>query len=277
MNPTTRPSTVTRLISILILFVVSFVPFANTRAAQAGFHSNVTLAEGSLASARFSIFGKDDRVQITDTTRFPYSAIVLIRIYSTAEDLVGKSCTGWMIGPSTLATAAHCIYNDGYPHHIIVKPGMNSDADNQTPFGACDVTRGIVPDEWIQTRNIEFDYGVYHLNCTVGNQTGWFRFKTTTGDWTGGTIQLAGYPNDKMGRTMWSATGSVTSTTANGIYYNIDMWPGQSGSPVWVTDDKTCPYCVVAINSSQFEAPTMNFGARINTQAYDFLSSEIDG
>ncbi len=52
------------------------------------------------------------------------------------------------------------------------------------------------------------------------------------------------------------------------------MWPGQSGSPVWDTGDKDCPYCVVAVNSSQFAAPAMNFGARIDQEAFQFLKKE---
>ncbi len=73
---------------------------------------------------------------------------------------------------------------------------------------------------------------------------------------------------------MWSGYGKVTSSSSKGMYYDIDMWPGQSGSPVWDTSDKDCPFCVVAVNSSQFAAPAMNFGARIDQEAFRFLVKE---
>lgn len=222
----------------------------------------------------FSIFGADDRFNITDTHQFPWSTVALVRTYWSADDLVGKACTGWMIGPSTLVTAAHCIYDHGYPHLVIVKPAMNSDDPNPTPYGTCTVAAAVVPDAWVQKRSMEYDYGVYRLGCSIGKQTGTLGFKATDGDWSQMPVQLTGYPNDKQGRTMWSGVGMVTSSTAKGMYYDVDMWPGQSGSPVWDTEDKDCLQCVVAINSSEFAAPTNNFGARIDLEAFNFLLEE---
>ncbi len=229
---------------------------------------------GAVQSKQFSIFGQDDRFQVADTSAYPWSAIALIRIYWSADDLVGTSCTGWMIGPSALATAAHCIYHDGYPDHVIVKPAMNSDTSNQTPFGTCPVIDGVVPQAWIDQRNIEYDYGVYHLGCTIGEKTGTLGFKMTTGDISQRPVQVTGYPNDKPGRTMWSGQGKVTSSSAKGLHYDADMWPGQSGAPVWDPMDKSCAFCVVAINSSAFAAPAKNFGARIDREAFEFLQAE---
>jgi len=225
-------------------------------------------------AAQISIFGSDDRFEITDTHHFPWSAVALIRIYWSANDLVGSSCTGWMIGPSAVATAAHCIYENGYADRVVIKPGMNSDDPDSMPFGSCTAIEGIVPDAWIQNKSIEYDYGVYRLDCSIGTKTGTLGFKATSGDWTQKQVQLTGYPNDKPGRTMWSALGMVTSSSAKGFYYDTDMRPGQSGSPVWDNVDGTCELCVVAINSSEFPAPTMNFGARIDKDAFEFLQKE---
>lgn len=264
------------LISIMLTLVAQLAPFSM------GAHPNpvagpamlASYSQGTGAVARFSIFGKDDRYQITATHHFPWSAVALVRIYWDAKDQVGSSCTGWMIGESALATAAHCVYKNGYPLRVVIMPGMNSDAPDATPFGSCEAVSGIVPSGWIKTRSVEYDYGVYHLDCSIGKQTGVFQIKATSGDWTGKSLQLAGYPQDKPGRTMWSAVGSVTSSTAKGLYYDVDMLPGQSGSPVWDNADASCPYCVVAVNSGQFPAPTKNFGARIDQAAYDFLRKE---
>jgi glutamyl endopeptidase len=222
----------------------------------------------------FSIFDQDDRFPILDTHRFPWSAVALVRTYWTADDLVGKACSGWMVGPSALVTAAHCIYDHGYPHHVIVKPAMNSDDRDETPFGTCDAVGGVVPEDWIQHRSKENDYGVYRLDCSVGRQTGTLGFKVTGGDGAQMPVQLTGYPNDKQGRTMWSGVGKVTSSSAKGMYFDADMWPGQSGGPIWDYKDVTCYDCVVAINSCEFTAPERNFGVRIDLEVFEFLLAE---
>lgn len=282
----------------LIVMIVTLIPTANAQSRPANavllaagssnsaVHENYRVGKtallglpaprqsGAVQSKQFSIFGQDDRFQVTNTNAYPWSAVALIRIYWSDDDLVGTSCTGWMIGPSALATAAHCIYHDGYPHHVVVKPAMNSDAANQTPFGTCPVIDGVVPQAWIEQRNIEYDYGVYHLGCSIGEQTGTLGFKMISGDISQRPVQVTGYPNDKPGRTMWSGQGHVTSSSAKGLHYDADMWPGQSGAPVWDPTDKHCAFCVVAINSSAFAAPAKNFGARIDREAFEFLRAE---
>ncbi len=270
------PAVAVRILWIAFVLISALAPSDNRKPAGPTLAAPTVLARGSKGAERFSIFGKDDRTQISNTRVYPWSAIALIRIYWSADDLVGDSCTGWMIGPSALATAAHCIYQGGHPYRVVVKPAMNSADPEQLPFGACAVESQIVPDAWVRSRDLQYDYGVLRLGCTAGLQTGTLGFKATSGDWMGKTLRLSGYPGDKPGRTMWTALGQVTSSSAKGLYYDIDMWPGQSGSPVWDTSDPSCPYCVVAINSSQFPAPTMNFGARIDLAAFDFLQREKD-
>lgn len=230
--------------------------------------------QGPVGVTRFTIFDQDDRSKISSTHQFPWSAVALLRIYWSKDDLVGNSCTGWMIGESALATAAHCIYDGGYPVKVVVKPGMNSDDSDQTPFGVCEVVSGIVLDAWIQTKNMNYDYGVYHLGCSIGKETGIFQFKATSEDWLNRPLQLAGYPKDKPGRTMWRSFGKVTTSGAKGFYYDLDTQPGISGSPVWDAGDANCRYCVVAIHSSQFKTPVKNFGVRIDAEVYQFLIRE---
>lgn len=251
-----------KLFWIALVIAISFAPVGKVQANPPGLgHS--------------AIFGGDDRLPVTDTHHWPWSAIALIRVFWSSDDVIGNYCTGWMIGPSTLATAAHCIYHDGYPIKVIIKPAMNSDDPISLPFGSCSFIDAVAPDGWIDGRGIEYDYGVYHLDCKVGKLTGTLGFKSSSGDWTGRALQLTGYPNDLPGRTMWSGLGEVTSSSAKGLRYNIDMWRGQSGAPVWDLEDTTCPYCVVAINSSEATAPAMNFGARIDQEAFEFFQKEL--
>lgn len=61
------------------------------------------------------VIGDDDQFLINDTTQFPYSAVVLLEIEFEEHNghVEEASCTGWMLGSSTVVTAGHCVYEPG--------------------------------------------------------------------------------------------------------------------------------------------------------------------
>jgi V8-like Glu-specific endopeptidase len=46
-------------------------------------------------------------------------------------------------------------------------------------------------------------------------------------------VNNSGYPGDKPFGTQWFNAGAITQVTNRKIYYMIDTYGGQSGSPVW--------------------------------------------
>ncbi|MET1138381.1 trypsin-like serine protease, partial [Bacillus subtilis] len=88
-----------------------------------------------------SVIGSDDRTRVTNTTAYPYRAIVHI------SSSIG-SCTGWMIGPKTVATAGHCIYDTSsgsFAGTATVSPGRNG---TSYPYGSVKSTRYFIPSGW---------------------------------------------------------------------------------------------------------------------------------
>ena len=56
-----------------------------------------------------SVIGRDDRIRVTNTTLYPYRAIVHLVIQFNGQEVYG--CTGALISKDTVFTAGHCVYN----------------------------------------------------------------------------------------------------------------------------------------------------------------------
>ncbi len=98
------------------------------------------------------VIGTDNRVRVNPTTVYPSSAIVQI-VRTTG------GCTGWLYGPSIIATAGHCVHPGGganggggngfYPRgDFQIIPGRNGAS---TPYGTCTATQLLSVNGWTQS------------------------------------------------------------------------------------------------------------------------------
>lgn len=85
-------------------------------------------------------------------------------------------CIGWMLGQSTVVTAAHCIYDfidrEVFAYNVSITPAYNTDDIDPIPFGICYTVNEPVLSQWFLYGDPGFDYGIYRLGCTVGKLTG---------------------------------------------------------------------------------------------------------
>lgn len=207
-----------------------------------------------------SVIGADNRYQIFGTTSYPYSAIVHV------TSSIG-GCTGWLIGPDTVATAGHCVYNGGWASSVTVYPGRNG---SSIPYGSCGYRTLYTVNGWVSSRSPEYDYGAIKLNCTIGYSTGWFGFRWQSASLTGQPSYISGYPGDKPYGTQWRSNDYVRITETRRLFYANDTYGGHSGSPVW-NDGASCSPCGIAIHAYGVGSNGYNGGTRINEAVFNNL------
>ena len=187
----------------------------------------------------FSVVGDDDRVAVMNTTQFPARAMVQI----TFKNHRGKInvCSGTMISPDTVLTAAHCIHSGtsggkAYSEFRFI-PGRNVGA---APFGECNARDAFVLNGWVETDSImdarNFDLGAFKLDCQIGEVTGQLAIRVLADDELGVPTTVHGYAVDKAppGRQWVSKDELRVLQDLKGFYHN-DTYGGTSGSGVYVT------------------------------------------
>lgn len=221
-----------------------------------------------------SVIGPDGRTRVTATTTFPWRAVAHLVVYWRNGTTGG--CTGWFIGPRTVATAGHCVYNSskgGWASSVRAYPGRNG---SSTPYGYGTSHRLFSVTGWTSSGNHEYDYGAIQLKTTLGNTVGWFGFRWQSSNTFSGAYRLTGYPGDKTYGTMWTMQENpgIRAVTTRKLWYSIDTYGGQSGSPVYHNYSSTCSTCSVAIHAygvGMSPYTQYNSGTRITQQVFNNL------
>lgn len=213
-----------------------------------------------------SVIGKDGRTRVTNTRDLPYRAIVFLSIDFGIATL---ECTGILIGPHTVATAGHCVHDPGLGWAVNAHAYPALDGKN-TPFPAAIGTEFFTVTGWIESAEPEFDYGAIQLDTDIGNETGWLGMSVLDNAMLSKLpVRVTGYPADKPHKTMWTMAGPIQRVSPLRLFYEIDTYAGQSGSPVYnAYSSRSCMYCVVGIHGYGTNADPrekFNSGVRITS------------
>lgn len=193
-------------------------------------------------SSDYALVGPiDSRIQELHTDRFPYNTVC--HLGRNFGDGRLRGCSGVLIGPRRLLTAAHCLYSPQLgrpPLRVRVAPGR-ADRD-RFPFGTIDAAAAYVPRRFIAPRSTEdrrnHDYGLVILKGpfrgigrflpvrAVPNEA-WRGLKSRT------RLTVAGYPGDRPIGTLWHHSEALKRLSPERLFYTVDTCPGHSGSPVW--------------------------------------------
>jgi V8-like Glu-specific endopeptidase len=199
-----------------------------------------------------TIVGTDDRKPVADTRVHPFSTIVALFPKFPGES-EPRLCTGSVIGPSAVLTAAHCVYDadaGGYAESTRVVPATYPRADTTPalPFGTTYGIRAFVPSAYRSATEITArraaDYAVLRLRHRIGDKTGIRKVGAMPDLAVGRPVLLTGYHDDKWvaadPQASWPAAGVVMQTSRDRvrnvydglINHYADSHPGASGSPL---------------------------------------------
>ncbi|TDU63064.1 V8-like Glu-specific endopeptidase [Prosthecobacter fusiformis] len=177
---------------------------------------------------------------ISNPNAMPWSSHVLMEM--VAIDGKRKIGSGWVIGPRTIITAGHCVYDGGWMREILITPGGHGSQFTKR-------IRGIhwnTTDDWINGSTSALresaDVGVVYLDQDISIDTGILKYATYSDSVISripaGRISVAGFPADPYG-TFLADSGTLRGYTASHLIYDIQTYKGQSGAPVlyWERDD----------------------------------------
>ncbi len=190
-----------------------------------------------------TIFGKDERY-VVNAQKAPYISIGKMVITYEDGSVVGG--TGFLISPTKLVTAGHCLlsYQKKSPaKQIDIYFGMNAEYDyTYSTVVECDSTNIILPSEWGEyEQKTEYDYGMVILPEAIN--TGYYFSLSTISSPTNKPISILGYENNALSTgfnnyELLKGDGVISGSTTLSLKTQVDSLPGQSGGPVLDANNK---------------------------------------
>ena len=156
--------------------------------------------------------GDDNRTLITNTAIGPYCNTVYIETtYASTPNTVYLG-TGFILGPSAVVTAAHCVYNErrgGYASTVKIIPAKNGAVE---PYGSESVSVSadnvVVSTGFINSPGPDNDWAVIELSTDIGNTTGWLGLRWQSNTYNGTSVTNTGY----------TAIGILTSGSSDNTF-----------------------------------------------------------
>ncbi|KRB08791.1 trypsin-like peptidase domain-containing protein [Lysobacter sp. Root690] len=176
----------------------------------------------------FSVIGDDDRWQVGQLGIYPFRTIM--RLASVINGEV-NSGTAFLVGPSTLLTAGHCLHKNGSlasQLEVYTASGIRLVAETWNTLN-----------KWKQTGEHSSDLGFIRLNKTPSGSLGHFGTQRLAESEAGDNFAIAGYPTDRgNGSLLYCHVCPGVIFDDAYLRHAIDTGGGQSGSPLFLMRNK---------------------------------------